>query len=165
MSSRTTDADDFSDEIGWNINGEISAPIGGNRAISLSGFWANIEDDDKARCTSAAGSFCIINALVQNPANLNVVIAGGVGAFFDSTTERDVDQAGVALEVKQLLSPNVMGVTRAPNARYLALGADWRAIYQDMTLNATLSLNPAVLMTYNEDLEQILIIRDRILRR
>ena len=31
VSSRTTDADDFSDEIGWNINGEISAPIGGNR--------------------------------------------------------------------------------------------------------------------------------------
>ncbi len=153
VSGRFTIADDFSDEIGWNINGAITAPMGANRAISLSGFWANIEDDDATTCTSTAGSICIINALVSNPAGLGVVGAGAVGASLSSRTERDVDQAGVALEVRQLLTPGVMGVTQAPNARYLALGADWRAIYQDMTLRSTISTSAAFNLRYDEDLD------------
>ncbi len=151
VSSRVTDADDFSDEIGWNINGAITAPMGGNKHVSLSGFWANIEDDDTSSCTSVAGAICIVNALIPNPAAL-VALAAAVGTSFISRTERDVDQAGVALEVKQLLTPGISGVTQAPNARYLALGADWRAIYQDMTINTTLPPG-AFSQIYTEELD------------
>lgn len=144
VSGRHTDADDFSDEIGWNINSEFTVPVRTDRTISVSGFWANIEDSDTSTCISAAGSFCTINALNRNPAVLAGTVAGGVGESFSSMTERKVDQAGVALELRQSLMSD---------ARYLALGADWRAIYQDMTLNATLSLNPAFDMRYSEDLD------------
>lgn len=153
VSGRNTDADDFSDEIGWNINGALTVPIEGRKAISLSGFWANIEDNDSSTCTSAAGSFCIVNALVPNPPALNATVAGGVGATLNSVTRREVDQTGVALEVRQLMNSGLTGVTLAPKARYMALGADWRAIYQDMNLRGTLSLNPAFDMRYSEDLD------------
>lgn len=31
-------SEDFDDEIGWNINGSIEAPIGGAKTVTLSGF-------------------------------------------------------------------------------------------------------------------------------
>jgi hypothetical protein len=157
---RSTTADDFSDEIGWNINGAITAPMTGangrRKLISLSGFWANINDTDNAECIEVVGAACRVNALVTNPATLSSVATLGVGPSFGfvSKTEREVDQAGLALESKWLLTPEVMGVTQAPNRRYLALGLDWRAIYQDMSLRITQPLFSSTFdLRYNEDLD------------
>jgi len=38
VSGRFTTADDFSSEIGWNVNGSITAPLGAHRWITASGF-------------------------------------------------------------------------------------------------------------------------------
>ena len=42
-------SEDFGDEIGWNVNGSIEAPIGGAKTVTLGGFWANINDEDTIR--------------------------------------------------------------------------------------------------------------------
>lgn len=150
-------SDDFDDEIGWNINGSIQAPMGANTTVSLNGFWANIDDKDSARCDHGPGiaTACTWFALVDDP----TVSAGGSqssapGDSIISNADREVDQWGVSLEAQRQLPPTVSGVTQAPPRRFLAVGADARGIDQDLdvalrwiTPNA---IGPA---TYAEDLD------------
>ncbi|MEL7048584.1 MAG: hypothetical protein AAFO75_06420 [Pseudomonadota bacterium] len=150
VSGRFTTADDFSREIGWNVNGTITAPLGAHRWITASGFWAQIDDKDNTTCTDSAGAACVVNALVSDPALLSFAGAVLVGESLFTTSEREVDQAGLSVEVKQLLAP---GVSRqAHDAAYFGLGVDWRAIYQDTTLDMTRSVNTAFDLNYSEEL-------------
>lgn len=141
---------DFSHSVGWNVNGAITKPIGGNRDMALSGYWARTNDNDTTTCTSGGGVYCSFNALVTNPANLNVV--GPVGTWTNQS-QRDVTQAGAAFEVKQWLTPDGMGRTPGANRHFFALGADWRAIYQDLTLSSTDSGFASFNMNYAEKLD------------
>lgn len=148
-------SDDFGDEIGWNVNGSIEAPMGANKTVSLSGFWANIDDEDSARCddTGAALS-CFWFQLVDDPAVVNGTSATGNLESVISSAEREVDQWGVSLEVKRQLDPTVSGVTQAPPRRFLAVGADIRGIDQDLDAIMTV-INPGFSgpATYTEDLD------------
>lgn len=146
--------DDFGDEIGWNVNASIEAPIGVGKTLSLNGFWANIDDKDTARCDHSATTQCVINSLVDAPGinNNNGTLAG---ESIVSSAERDVDQWGVSLEAKRQLYPGISGVTQAPPRRYVSLGADVRGIDQDLDvdlrfLNAPAGIGP---VTYSEDLD------------
>jgi hypothetical protein len=104
-------SDDFGDEIGWNVNGSIEAPMGANRTVSLNGFWANIDDKDSARCDDGGPTtFCAWWPIVDDPA-VAQAIGTVTGESIISVAERDVDHWGVSLEVKQQLTPGVMGVT------------------------------------------------------
>ncbi len=149
-------SDDFDDEIGWNINASIAAPMGANKTISLNGFWANIEDEDSARCDDGgAATECDWFALVDDdPAVFNSSFTrAGESIIFDA--EREVDQWGVSLEVKKQLSPSVSGVTKAPPRRYLAVGADVRGIDQDLDVDLRFLNAPAIIgpATYTEELD------------
>lgn len=147
-------SDDFGDEVGWNINGSIEAPMGANKTISLNGFWAHIEDDDSTSCirpeSAASRRRCILFPLVDSP-GFQGFSANTISIFAD--TEREVDQWGGSLEVKTQLTPGVMGVTQAPPRRYVALGADVRGIDQDLDVAITRTGQGIGAVTYTEDLD------------
>ena len=149
-------SDDFGDEIGWNVNGSIEVPMGANKTISLSGFWANIDDEDSARCDDPGGTLsCFWFELVDDPAVRNGFSATGNRESVISKAEREVDQWGVSLEVKQQLNSGAMGVTQAPPRHFLAVGADVRGIDQDLDANLIVIVEePRVAgATYTEDLD------------
>ena len=151
VTQRFSTSADFAGNIGWNVNGSVTRVIGGGRDVSLSGFWAMITDNDFATCSDVGvPTECAINALVPNPTSLNYIFPLGTMTF---QSARDVTQGGAALEMKQWLTPKVIGDTQAPDGHYWALGADWRAIYQDTTISATDSGNASLKPTYAEDLD------------
>lgn len=149
FTNRSTEANDFSEEIGWNLNGSIALPMGGDKTISLNGFWANIDQSQNSTCFISLGASCSINALVTNPTQLTFL---GLQDF-TTKTDRSVDQSGLALESKWHITPEVMGVTQAPNPRYFALGVDWRAIYQDLNMRSSIAAVPTADIRYNEELD------------
>lgn len=126
-------SDEFGDEIGWNVNGSVEAPMGANKTVSLSGFWANINDEDSARCDDPGGTLsCAMVSLVDDPTirDGKTITSNRTSAI--SNAEREVDQWGVSLDVKRQLNPGVSGVTQAPPRRFLAMGLDVRGIDQDL---------------------------------
>jgi hypothetical protein len=137
--------------VGWNINGAITKAISGSRDITLSGNWALIRDNDNTTCTSVTGALCEVNALVPNPATLSFN-AVSVGGSLLNSSQRDVTQAGVAVEVKQWLARS-MADAPASHAQYVALGADWRAIYQDLKLHTGVSYISSYDLNYSENLD------------
>lgn len=145
--------DDLDDEFGWNVNGAISFPTAAGNTLSLLGFWANVNDEDTVVCGGNATSGCATAPLVDDPTLVQRF--GQIGQPGDglvSRSERDVDIWGVAFESKWDLTPDIMGVTKAPSHRFWALGADIRGIHQDT--NATITgLNPGFNATYSEDLD------------
>lgn len=160
-------SDDFGDEIGWNIGGSVSAPMTGangrRKWLSVSGFWANIEDDDSSQCNVTATTECAILPLVDvDPAGFDTLTTL-IGlpivneTSFSISSSREVDHWGAALESRWELTPGVMGVTRAPNPRYFGLGADIRGIDQDLDLTVTSAPNaefsPANPFIYTESLD------------
>lgn len=147
-------SDDFDDEIGWNINGSIEAPLGVNKSISLSGFWANINDKDSARCDDPGptGS-CFVFALVDDPAVLTGKSFTGNLTSATSIAKREVDFWGASLEVKRQLNPSISGPIQAPPRRFLAVGADIRGIHQDLDAKVIDLGGFAKTITYTEDLD------------
>ncbi len=150
-------SDDFGEEIGWNFNGSIEAPMGANRTVSLNGFWARIEDEDSARCvddrTGGTTNACVTFALVDDPNLFQTPFTTANGLAITSNAKREVDQWGVSLEAKRELNPGVMGVTQAPPRRTLAFGADIRGIDQDLDVFIAHDRTSAGPMTYKEDLD------------
>lgn len=153
--TRSKDSEDFDDEIGWNVNASIEAPMGPGRSVSVNGFWANIDDNDTLTCTTAAATAtCGWANIIDRPGVADAPILAGVGQSALISSERDVDQWGASLEVKKMLNPGVMGVTKAPPQRYLAVGADIRGIDQELSLNANGAVGATpITTTYNEDLD------------
>lgn len=148
-------SDNFSDQIGWNVNGSVSAPItgfiGGPDEIAVNGFWANIKDKENFGCNGDLGPQidCLVAPLVDNPAIQQVNGSLGLNNV-TGHSERKVDQWGGSLEARWFLASGPFAAPRAMKPQYLALGADVRGIYQtiDATMNATTGAN----FTYNEDL-------------
>ena len=144
-------SDDFSDEIGWNVNASIATPMGANKTVSLNGFWANINDKDSKTCIDGSPTaFCELFPIVDNPATSQTVAPG---ESLVMNTEREVDQWGVSLESKWTLNPGVMGVTRAPHKHYFALGADVRGINQDLAVDLRFVNAGGGPATYTESLD------------
>ena len=149
FAGRFATSTDLAGTVGWNVNGAVTKPIGGNRDISLSGYWASITDSDSTACTGTASLLCSFVPLT----NTGNFVSSGVGGTFLNSSQRDVTQAGAAVEAKQWLTPKVMGGAQAPDARYWALGADWRAIYQDLTIDSTSTNNSKFTLHYSEGLD------------
>lgn len=144
-------SEDFDDEIGWNVNGSIEAPIGVAKTVTLSGYWANINDEDTTSCTQTLTEFCLVFPIVDGPAPQG--FSAGAGNTMLAISKREVDQWGVSLEVKQKLNGDFWGVTKAPPRRHLALGADIRGIDQDLDVSLPASRPGAGPITYKEDLD------------
>ena len=146
-------SEDFSDEVGWNANASLHMPLSGGHGVTINGFWAHIEDDDTTACTRVAGANCVINALVPNPAMPDFINPGAPGESFITTATRDVDQTGLSIEYSKMLTPGIMGVTRAPSARYLTVGLDWRGIDQGLNQVTRSTFFPTVNVQYREELD------------
>lgn len=144
-------SEDFGDEIGWNVNGSIEAPIGGAKTVTLGGFWANINDEDTTGCTQTLSALCFVASIVDSPAPQG--FTAGAGNMMLAISKREVDQWGLSLEVKQKLSGGLSGVTRTPPRRHLALGVDIRGIDQDLDVSLPASRPGAGPITYNEELD------------
>ena len=125
--SRIKTSDDFIGEYGRNVNASVSVPTTGRNGeanrISVNGFWVNIDDDDTVLCSSVVGTQCTFFSLFDVPGTIdnNSFPFGSTGEI---ESHRVVDHWGVSLESKWRLTPGVMGVTRAPQRRYFAVGAD-----------------------------------------
>lgn len=147
-------SDDLDDEIGWNVNGSVSVPIGRTKTLSLSGFSAQIEQTHSETCFAPTGTeVCQIAPIIDTAAG-QFQSSGSDGSFTQtSTATRDVHQWGGALELQHTLTPSVMGVTRAGQRRYLAFGADVRGIDQDLDVDFTASRPNGYLVTYDEELD------------
>jgi len=151
FASKFKDSDDIFDELGFNINGAFAAPIGGNKQVVLSGFYADVSDDGNETCASPASGNATCNWVNINGSGTNGNIAdSGLSTVVNS--DRDVKFWGASLESRWLAGPAMMGVTQAPSPKYFSIGADIRGIDQDLSLRTT---NPgnAVVSTYNEDLD------------
>lgn len=145
--------EDFDDEIGANINGSITLPMGAGRTISLNGFWANVEDEDTSTCSAVVGvSACFYTAIVDDPTATQFIGPGATNQLV-SKSERDVNNWSVSLDAKKYMTPDVMGVTQAPHRRYLALGADVRGIYQDLDVTFSSPTLATFNGTYDEELD------------
>lgn len=146
-------SDDFSSELGWNINGGVSIGLGGGGwapdAVSVNGFWARISGDHGFTCTGSAApqTNCLITPLVDDPATQQV--GGTLGAqSISANTDRDVDQWGTNLELRW----NMDRSGTAPVAlTYFAFGPDIRGIYQD--LSSRMNASTGATITYDEDLD------------
>ena len=155
---KNDDSADFFDEYGWNIDGSISVPVtdamSQYQSISLKGFFAKIDDDDKASCTGTAGvNNCALFNIVDIPGTTTFATSG-VGESFVSNTSREVDHWGLSLEFKQQIAGEE--AYREPgtvsNMGYLALGADIRSIDQGLDMRVTHTSVP-INFRYKEDLE------------
>ncbi len=155
-----SDSEDLGDETGWNVSGSVATPINGfgNPILSLNGFHAKFDDKDNARCVTDAanGTSCKFTSLIDDPNQGNTLSSMVTGSVFTTSTQRDVENWGVAIESKWQIGGNVMGVTQMPKRRYLALGADIRGIEQDVTLRGE-NINPGGgtpnPVSYDEDLD------------
>lgn len=147
-------SEDFFDEIGWNGTASFDVPVNGTQSLSLNGFWASISNDGSAVCTTSGADRCAIPSLLDP----STVLAG----VFDfssiqtgqliSSSDRDVDHWGVAIQSKWHYGSGIMGVTRPAPRKHFALGLDVRGIYQDYNETITASAFPAV-TNYNESLD------------
>lgn len=151
FANKFKDSDDIFDDLGYNINGSIATPINGNQQAVLSGFFAEVEDDDSATCSSPASGAATCNWVNIDGSGTNGNIAdSGLSTVVNS--DREVTFWGASLESRWLSGPAISGVTRAPSAKYFGVAADIRGIDQDLSLRTT---NPgnAVVSTYNEELD------------
>lgn len=145
------DSGDFFDEIGFNINGSIATPIGGNQQLVIGGFFSQIENDDRSSCfDNAAGTSRCSWVNIDGSGNLISLTGGGETVTINS--DRDVDHWGASIESRWLAGPALMGITKAPSARYFAAGAEVRGIDQELSLRANNPVGP-VTANYNEDLD------------
>lgn len=151
FASKLKDSEDIFDEIGYNVNGSIATPLGGNQQIVFGGFFAQVDDDDSELCASPASGNATCNWVNINGSGTNANIAdSGTSTLVHS--DREVDFWGASLESRWLTGPALMGVTQAPSPKYFAIAADVRGIDQDLLLTTT---NPGngVVSRYNEELD------------
>ncbi|RME97028.1 MAG: hypothetical protein D6773_16360, partial [Alphaproteobacteria bacterium] len=151
IQGRQKDSEDFGDELGWNVNGSLVIPMtganGNPKYLSINGFYARIDDDDSRVCASPASGTATCAWININGGTINNIADAGLQTVVN--TSREVDHWGVSVESKWQLSPSVMGVTRAPHRRYLALGLDVRGIDQETRIRTT-NNGPG---RYDEDLD------------
>ncbi len=57
----------FGDEVGGVVTGELTLPLSGSTAIAFSGFWARIDGADTVRCSSTLDERCTITDIVDDP--------------------------------------------------------------------------------------------------
>ncbi len=114
---------EIDDEIGWALNGAITLPINPDYSFSVAGFYAAIEDSGTITCP------------IQNTCGIPDRSDGSkrrnFGTAANITTNRDVDHWSGSIEVRRRLGP--VGLTIA--GHYVALGADMRAIDQDIDIS------------------------------
>jgi len=152
--------EDIDGEWGWSLDGEIEVPLDGlvghGYSGAVKGFFGRVEDKDSVICGADAvdtGTVCGFMNIVDFP-NLaqEFGVFQGAGEA-EIETQRDVDHWGVALELKRELASGAM----SGPGQYLALGADFRAIEQDISLRGTGGesgpLLTPVFLEYDEELD------------
>ncbi|MGH6864863.1 MAG: hypothetical protein ACREDO_01475 [Methyloceanibacter sp.] len=117
--------------LGWLGNYRVSG--------SIKGFWANVEDDNRTKCTSTPGACVVID-----PTGTFV----GAGTRLVTNTDRDADYWGGQAELK---FGGGEPVTLKPDLYrndYFIIGADVRGIDQENKLHGK-----GVPFNYNETLD------------
>jgi hypothetical protein len=130
-------------EYGPAVDAKFETPLGywgGYRVTgSVKGFWSNADDTDGAGCHGG----CV----VVDPGTR--FVANGPALF--TTTNRDVEYWGGALEAKFWSGNQVQVRPRLMRTNYFMLGADIRGIDQDNTLHG--SFQGKSIFRYNEELD------------
>ncbi|MGH6826635.1 hypothetical protein [Methyloceanibacter sp.] len=141
---RFSNDDNFGSEFGPSITGSVVIPWTGPTALAFTGFFSNIDADNTVHCSSSGSTSC---ALVD-PTGTRIDRADQI----KEATSRDVDNWGVQLEGRYQLGGPIMapGLLRST---YLAIGADTRAINQDMSIRNTSTDFPGSVIRYNETLD------------
>lgn len=130
-------------EYGPAVDGKFETPLGywGSYRVTgmVKGFWTNSDDTDGAGCHGK----CVV---VDPGTGLT-----GFGSSLFTTTSRDVDYWGGALEAK-FWSPNQVQVRpRLMRTNYFILGTDVRGLDQDNHLRGTSRGNS--IFQYKEELD------------
>ena len=124
-------------DYGGAFVGSVETPFGywGGTPVTgvVSGFFANVTDTDRKKCTSTSSLECEAENIVDNPNQLD---SFGFGQF-TTNTSRDVDYWGVGGEARF-----GKGAEPVPDSggylfrfAYIGIGGDVRGIDQDNTLN------------------------------
>lgn len=149
---RFSDGSDIHKETGYSIGASLAFPVGETKTLTLSGFWSEIDDEDRTECRSVAFvQNCAISNIVDGP-GFSRVIGAAANDVITTVTDREVDHWGAAAELAIPLPAVVSGVTRAENEKYFAFGADVRGIDQDLSLRSSALSNTAFDFTYSEEL-------------
>lgn len=149
-------SEDFGQEVGWNFNGAIEAPIGAATNLSLSGFWANIRDRDINTCRGQLNVLnCAYVALVDDPSQTLFQLSGvNATNTVEMDARRSVDQWGAALELKRELAGKTAQTDGRARQRFLAVAADIRGIDQDLNTTITDSFGTSTFVSaYSETLD------------
>jgi len=131
---------DFGGAGGAGIETALGRWGGFEVAGSIEGFWANVEDDHRVRCTSVTP-----NCLVIDPTGANVFAS----TTLNTKTDREADYWGASAELKfgtgapQEVKPDVY------RNDYFIVGFDVRGIDQDNSLRSTIG----TVYTYSETLD------------
>lgn len=151
-------SDDFDDQVGGAVTASLEVPVSGHAgrgiSVSLNGFWSQIESDSSDTCLdSNFSNLCVYTPLVDDPNTPQHSLTAAIGETITSVTNRDVTHWGGSLEARRIYGTGVSGVTRAPQRRTLALGADVRGIHQDLDVRIV-NVRPGFTdATYDEDLD------------
>jgi len=163
--------EDIAWKFGWALEGVAEVELDGSwgvNTLGMRGFYASYEDTTTLQCglngSNGVSSVCTVSNIIDNPNTTNkysmvsnptvlpaaVVVPDSAASI---RTEREVDHWGIGVE----------GKTGAPEAlaftsnSFLALGADYRTIDQDIRIRGQNALgnNPtgAVAFDYKEDLD------------
>ncbi len=147
---------EIDDEVGWNFDGSVEIPLyplsGGYKSIVLSGFTASFEDTDALECHSTNTSLCRWTNIIDHPTQSNSIF---VSAGFDlhTTTRREVDYWGGALEGRWYQYPGGVDYTMPGYGQYFALGVDLRTIDQALDMDGFEAQNPNKRFEYDESLD------------
>jgi hypothetical protein len=124
------------DDYGGAVVGAIETPFGywGDTPVAgvLSGFFANVEDADRKRCSSRGNLDCTVENVVDHPDLPDSHTYDG----FATNTNRDVDfwGAGGELRFGKAPEPVPSGGGYLFRPAYFGIGGDVRGIDQDNTL-------------------------------
>ena len=143
------------DDYGGAFVGSLETPFGywGGTPVTgvVSGFFANVSDDDHKKCVSTGSLECEAENIVDNPHQLD---SFGFDQF-TTKTDRDVDYWGVGGEARF-----GKGAEPVPDSggylfrlAYVGIGADVRGIDQDNTLKLHVDGFGVNELKYNETLD------------
>jgi hypothetical protein len=146
--------DDF-DDYGGAVNASIETPLGlwGGTPVTgvVSGFFANVQDDDHKYCASTSTAACTAESLVDRPTEPDSVTFDAMS----TNTDRDVDFWGVGGEARFGNAPEPVPDAGGYLFRlgYVGLGADLRGIDQDIGLRVRTSGVSGAAVRLNETLD------------
>jgi hypothetical protein len=120
----------FGDEVGGVVTGNVTIPLSDSTAIAFGGFWARIDGADTVRCSSTLDERCTITDIVDDPEAAAPLPPADSELI--QRTDRDVDNWDAQAEGRFFLQ--TQGFLRG---LYIAAGPDIRGVDQDTSIRSS----------------------------